>query len=159
MTTTNVIFTLVSPAVAVLVALFGFRRSTRADKIRAFFEMYERYLTAETRAGRRALHQHIRGKSAESLTQVASSSLSSAGYALAVMNAIAIACEGKYVDTRLIALSMGRSYVSAVKAASTYIDWLESVRGFRPYPYAERLADELVRRHGVTSSDSESMSD
>jgi hypothetical protein len=48
-----------------------------------------------------------------------------------------------YVDRELIAQSMGRSFVMAITAARPYIDQLENARGFRPYPFGERLASQL----------------
>lgn len=72
-------------------------------------------------------------------------SLSSVGYTLAVMNSIAIACEGGYVERKLIYRSMGRSYVAAMAAAGPYIDYVEDRRGYRPYIFAERLAAQLDR--------------
>ena len=150
MTSTNITIALMSPLVALTIAFFGFRRANRSDKVRAFFDMYEQYLKPEVRTGRKMIHLHISGKTPDDLTSVDKEVLSSAAYALAVMNAIAIACEGNYVDAHLIARSMGRSYVSTMTAAETFIQQLESVRGYRPYLYAERLSHELVKRHHVS---------
>jgi hypothetical protein len=135
---------LISPVVAVAIALWGFRRSTRADKLRAFFEIHERYLASDVRAGRRIMHTLIAGRSTEEVAKVDPVILSAAGYALAVMNSIAIACEAGYVDQELIAQSMGRSFILAISAARPYIDHLENKRGFRPYPFGERLASRLT---------------
>jgi hypothetical protein len=141
---TTVLLDLISPVVAVAIALWGFRRSTRADQLRAFFEIQDRYLAPDVRAGRSVLHAQIAGKSAGEVAHLDPADLSRAGYALAVMNSIAIACEAGYVERDLLARSMGRSFITAVGAAQPYIDHLEQVRGFRPYPYAENLAFQLA---------------
>jgi hypothetical protein len=141
--TPAVLLTLVSPTVAVAIALWGFRRSTRADKLRAFFEMHERYLAMDVRAGRRLVHEVVQGRSVDEVAALERSVLSSVGYTLAVMNSIAVACEGGYVERRLISRSMGRSYVAAMAAAGPYIDYVEDARGYRPYIFAERLAARL----------------
>lgn len=140
----TVLLSLLSPVVAVVIAIWGFRRSTRADKLRAFFEIQERYLASEVRAGRRIMHALIAGRSAEEVAKLDPVALSTVGYALAVMNSIAIACEAGYVDRELVAQSMGRSFVMAIAAARPYIDHLENARGFRPYPFGERLASRLA---------------
>ncbi|WP_410594046.1 hypothetical protein [Amycolatopsis sp. lyj-23] len=134
------LLTLVSPLVAAAVAVWGFRRSTKADKLRAFFELQDRYLQADVRAGRRVLHQQIADRGHEEVAGLDRATLSSAGYALAVLNGIAIAVEGGYVERELIIRGMGRSFASAITAARPYIDYVEQVRGFRPYPFAERLS-------------------
>ncbi|MGW0520007.1 DUF4760 domain-containing protein [Crossiella sp. NPDC003009] len=139
----SVWLSLISPAVAVLVAAWGFRRSTRADRLRAFFDLHERYLSAEVRAGRRILHQLVAGRSAEQLAELDRATLDRVGYTLAVLNSIAIACAGGYVDRKLVRRSMGRSYTSAVAAAQPYLDRVQAQRGYRPYPFAEALAAEL----------------
>lgn len=139
----TVLLSLVSPVVAVVIAMWGFRRSTRADKLRAFFEIQERYLASEVRAGRRIMHTVIARRPAEEVAGLDPAALSEVGYALAVMNSIAIACEAGYVDRELITQSMGRSFAMAMAAARPYIDHLENTRGFRPYPFGERLAAQL----------------
>jgi hypothetical protein len=138
-----VLLQLISPLVAVVIAVWGFRRSTGADRLRAFFELQERYLAKEVRDGRRTLHQVVAGKSADEVAKLDRNDLNSIGYTLAVMNSIAIACAGRYVDVKLVSRSMGRSYNRAVIAAAPYIDHLETVRGYRPYLFAERLAAKL----------------
>ena len=138
-----VLLTILSPAVAIVIALWGFRRSTRADKLRAFFEIQDRYLAGEVRAGRRTLHTLVSDLSIGEVAQLATADLSRVGYALAVMNSIAIACEAGYVERDLISRSMGRSFITAIQAARPYIDYLAERQGFRPYPYAEKLAAEL----------------
>jgi len=150
MTSMNITIALISPLVALTVAFFGIRRSNQSDKVRAFFEMYDKYLKAEVRAGRKMIHLHVSGKTAEDLKSLDKEVLSSAAYTLAVMNAIAIACAGNHVDTRLIARSMGRSYVSTITAAAIFIQQLEHTRGYRPYIYAEQLSRELVRHHNIS---------
>ena len=129
------LLTLISPAVAVVVAFWGFRRSTRADRLRAFFEMHEQYLMTDVRLGRRVLHRSVSGRAPSEMPNLDPDELRKAGYALAIMNAIAIGCEGGYVDRRMVAQSMGRSYIAAIASAKPYIDYLETVRGFRPYPF------------------------
>jgi hypothetical protein len=131
---------LLSPVVAVMVALFGFRRSTRADRLAAFFQLHERYLAPEVRSGRRLIYERVAGRPEADLAQLPEEVRAAIGYTLAVMNSIAIACEARYVDIAAIERSMGRSYSSTVNAAGPYIDYIERNRGFRPYLYAERLA-------------------
>lgn len=137
---------LVSPSVALAVGIWGFRRSTRADRLRAYFELQQRYLDQEVRAGRRAIHQSISGQKTSSIAMLDDATLRSVGHAMAIMNSIAIAWTGKFVDPSLLEMSMGRSFASAVTAAKPYIDHVEQKRGFRPYPYAERLAAELLQK-------------
>lgn len=124
----SLLLSLLSPLVAVVIALWGFRRSTRADRLRAFFELQDRYLASEVRAGRRILHQVVAGLLPEEIAKLDRQSLNGAGYALAVMNSIAIAREGSYyVDAELITRSMGRSFATAIAAAKPYIDHVEAV--------------------------------
>jgi hypothetical protein len=85
----------------------------------------------------------VAGRPADEVARLNPADLSLAGYALAVMNSIAIAREAGYVERDLLARSMGRSFVTTIKAAQPYIDHLEKVRGFRPYPFAENLAAQL----------------
>ncbi|MDX3798045.1 hypothetical protein [Streptomyces sp. AK04-3B] len=143
MTTVSLLIALASPVVAVVIAVWSLRRTSRSDRLRAFFEIQERYLDADVRLGRRLLHREVAGRESDAMAQLSGEAASRIGYALAVMNSIAIACEGKYVDTELVALSMGRSYAGAIEAAKPYIDYVERQRGFRPYPFAERLAVQL----------------
>jgi hypothetical protein len=131
---------LLSPVVAVIVALFGFRRSTRADRLAAFFQLHERYLAPEVRRGRKLIYERVAGRPEAKMAQLPEEVRAAIGYTLAVMNSIAIACEAGYVDIVAVEQSMGRSYSGTVIAASPYIDYLETNRGFRPYIYAERLA-------------------
>ena len=131
---------LLSPVVAVIVALFGFRRSTRADRLAAFFQLHERYLAPEVRSGRRLIYERVAGRPEALIAQLPEEVRAAIGYTLAVMNSIAIACEAGYVDVAAVEGSMGRSYSGTVTAARPYIDYIEQNRGFRPYIYAERLA-------------------
>ncbi|WP_327191158.1 hypothetical protein [Streptomyces xinghaiensis] len=140
----SLLVALISPVVAVVIAVWGFQRASRADRLRAFFEVQQRYLDAEVRAGRRMLHREIAGRESHQMSELPPEVSSRIGYALAVMNSIAIACDGRYVDTDLVARSMGRSYAGAVVAARPYIDYVEQQRGFRPYPFAEQLAQKLL---------------
>lgn len=140
---------LLSPAVAVIVALFGFRRSTRADRLAAFFQLHERYLAPEVRSGRKLIYEHVAGRPETDMAKLPEEVRAAIGYALAVMNSIAIACEARYVDVADVERSMGRSYGGTVTAARPYIDYIERNRGFRPYIYAEQLAAAIG---GSTSS-------
>jgi len=130
---------LASPTVAVLIAMWGFRRSSRADRMSAFFRLHDQYLRPEIRAGRRIIHQRIAGRTPDELAALSDEDRATVGYALAVMNSIAIACEAGYVDLAVVDRSMGRSFRAAVRAAGPFIDLVEAHRGFRPYGYAERL--------------------
>jgi hypothetical protein len=113
-----------------------------------FFDMQERYLSGPVRNGRKIIHVSIAGRSSDDIAASDLDDIATIGYALAVMNTIAICAEVGYIEERLLAQSMGRSYASAVSAARPYIDYVESVRGFRPYPYAERLAERLRNSAG-----------
>lgn len=144
--TAPLVVALISPVVAVVIAIWNILRTSRADRLRAFFEVHERYLETEVRLGRRLLHSEIAGRESHEMSGLTADSISRIGYALAVMNSIAIACEGKYVDVDLVARSMGKSYASAIAAAKPYIDHVEQRRGFRPYPFAERFATNLQAR-------------
>lgn len=143
----EILVALISPTVAVGITVWGFRRTSQADRLRAFFEVQERYLEAEVRQGRRLVYQWVAGRKSSELSALPPEVRSQIGYALAVMNSIAIACDGKYVDVQLIARSMGKSYREAILAAAPYIDYLEKQRGFRPYGFAERLASQLRTGH------------
>jgi len=134
------ILVFVSPAVAVLIALLGFRRSNKADRLAAFFRLHEQYLKPEVRSGRKILHHAFSGDSPTGYSGMSAEERSAAAYTLAMMNSIAIACSAKYVDRAMVEQSMGRSFASAIAAARPFIDELERQRGVRPYGYAERLA-------------------
>ena len=142
----STLLALVSPLVAIVIALWGFRRSSRADRLKAFFEMQSRYLAPEVRAGRKHLHVSVAGRSADELAALDDATRSAIGYTLAVMNSMAIACEAGYVDREVVVRSMGQSYARAMTAARPLLDLQEKTRGFRPYIYAERFAA------GVTSN-------
>ncbi|GLW29815.1 DUF4760 domain-containing protein [Actinoplanes regularis] len=130
---------LASPTVAVLIAMWGFRRSSRADRLAAFFRLHDQYLRPEIRAGRQLIHERIAGRTPEEMRGLSADDRASVGYTLAVMNSIAIACEARYVDLDVVDRSMGRSFRATMRAATPFIDHLEERRGFRPYGYAERL--------------------
>jgi hypothetical protein len=136
---------LISPVVAVMIALWGFRRSSRADRLTAFFEMQTRYLAPEVRLGRRHLHVAVAGRTADQIATLDESVQSAIGYTLAVMNSIAIACEAGYVDRDVVVKSMGQSFARAMAAARPILDLQEATRGFRPYRYAEALAAHVDR--------------
>ena len=146
------IVSLLSPLVAVGIAVWGFRRASRADRLRAFFDLQERYLALEIREGRKLVHQVVAGRGADEASALAEDLAAKISRTLAVMNSIAIACEGRFVDKTLVAEGMGRSFAAAVLAAKPYIDHLESVRGFRPFPFAERLAADLLRKGYVVGA-------
>ncbi|MFJ6928026.1 hypothetical protein ACIQUP_12075 [Streptomyces nigra] len=135
-----------SPVVAVFLTVWNFRRTSRADRLRAFFEVQGRYLDTEVRAGRRLVHRNVAGRQSHEIAALPEDMVSRIGYTLAVMNSIAIACEGRYVDSGMVARSMGRSYAGAMAAAVPYIDHVEQQRGFRPYLFAERFAQSLRQR-------------
>ncbi|MFK4145391.1 hypothetical protein [Streptomyces sp. NPDC004065] len=139
----SLLISLASPVVAVVIAVWGFHRTSQADRLRAFFEVQQRYLEAEVRSGRRLLHLEVAGRTPREMSELSADVSSRINYALAVMNSIAIACEGRYVDTNLVARGMGKSFTKAITAAKPYIDYVEQQRGFRPYTFAERLADRL----------------
>lgn len=142
--TAPLLLSLLSPTVAIAIAFWGFRRSTRADQLRAFFEIQQRYLDNEVRSGRGHIHRSIAGLETAEVAAIDPEVLSKVGYTLAVMNSIAIACEGRYVDQAMVRRAMGRSFSAAMRAAEPYIDYVERDRGFRPYSYAERLGSSLA---------------
>lgn len=142
------VLALVSPLVAVVIAVWGFRRSSRADRLKAFFEMQNRYLAPEVRLGRKYLHVHVAGRSAQELAALDPPVRSAVNYTLAVMNSIAIACEAGYVDRDVVVKSMGQSFARAMAAAKPLLDLQAETRGFRPYTYAETLAAAVGPRRG-----------
>ncbi|WP_330455831.1 hypothetical protein OIB37_02480 [Streptomyces sp. NBC_00820] len=137
---TTWILALSSPAVAVVIALWGFRRGDRADRLRMLFEIQERYLAQRARDGRRLIHTRLAGRGADGVRTCTREELTSIGHTLAVMNMIAISVESGLVEEKLVQRSLGRSFASAVDGAADYIDHVEHERGFRPYAYAQRLA-------------------
>ncbi|MFC5061958.1 DUF4760 domain-containing protein [Actinomycetospora atypica] len=134
---------IVSVLVTLSLAVWGFRRTSNADQLRAFSVVHDRYLEERVRIGRRAIHQHVASGGKATLSDEMRSNMT---YALAVMNSVAVSCDTGFVDQKLIARTMGRSFVSAVDGARWFIDESEQVRGYRPYGYAEQLADQLRRR-------------
>ncbi|SNS12987.1 hypothetical protein SAMN06265355_111181 [Actinomadura mexicana] len=89
------------------------------------------------------MHRSLAGLSASEMDAVDKDERDRASYALAVMNSIAIGCQGGYVDRSMVKENMGRSFVTTVRAAREFIDYLEKTRGFRPYGAAEKLAVSL----------------
>lgn len=148
----TVVLALVSPVVAVFIAIWGFRSTSKSDRLRAFFELQERYLAHEVRVGRRLMHASVAGRTAAEIEALPQQARESIGYALAVLNSIAIACEGGYAAEDMVERSMGRSFAGAVAAAKPYIDALERQRGFRPYPFAERLAARYAAHGGPVAA-------
>lgn len=138
-----VVLSLVSPVVAIVIAAWSFRRTGKADRLKAFFEVHNCYLSPEVRAGRRLIHHLTIDPETGDLKEIDRSTKSSIGYTLAVLNSIAIACEGRYVDQALVEKNMGRSFTSTVHAARPFIDSVEQERVYRPYPAAERLAAQF----------------
>ena len=134
---------LISPVVAILIAFFGFRRSKRADQLAAFFQLQEKYLASEVRVGRRLIYEQVADRPESEIASLSEDVRNVVGYTLAIMNSIAIACEARYVDQTVVARSMGRSYSGGVAAAKPFINYVEKVRGFRPYGYAERMAASM----------------
>ncbi|SRR5579884_672763 len=134
----QIILSLTSPAVAVVIALWGFKRHDRTTSLRMLFEVQERYLAQRVRYGRKLIHTKL--ASERGLQECTPEELSTIGYALAVMNSIALCAESGQIDTELLRKSMGRSFAQAVAAAGPYFDYVEILRGFQVYPYARRLA-------------------
>ena len=149
--TSDDLIALISPIVAVIIASLGFRRSTRADRLAAFFQIQERYLAPEVRSGRRLIYERVANRSLGEIAGLPEETRTAVGYTLAVMNSVAIACEARYVDKDFVERSMGRSYAGAITAAKPYIDQVERSRGFRPYIFAERLA-ATIRQPAVLPS-------
>ena len=139
----TLVIALVSPIVAVAIAWWGFRRHDRAAELNMLFEMQERYLAPQVREGRRLMHRKIAVGDDGGRSTCSQDELSKIGYALAVMNTIALCAESGQVDEKLLLQSMGQSFTSAVLAARPYIDDVAIRRGFRPYSYAERLAERF----------------
>jgi hypothetical protein len=137
---TELILALTSPAVAVVIAVWGFRRSDRADRLRMLFEVQERYLAQRVRDGRRLIHTRLAGRGAEGVRLCTREDLTTIGYTLAIMNMIALSVESGLVEEDLVRRSMGRSFASAIEAAEHYLDHVEQEREFRPYAYAQQLA-------------------
>ncbi|MEU6287196.1 hypothetical protein [Streptomyces sp. NPDC046988] len=145
--TLQLVLSAASPLVAVVIALWGFRRRDRAAELEVLFELHERYLAQRVRDGRRLIHRKLAGRGEEGLRSCTAEELSTIGYTLAVMNTIALCCRSGRLDSRLLQQSLGQSYTRAVNGALSFIDSMETTRGVRPYPYAEWL----VRHFSATA--------
>lgn len=137
-----------SPLVAVTIFLITLRRTSRLDRIRNLFEMQERYTSEACRTGRRAIHRDVSGRAPEEIAALRTETVGQIGAALAIMNTIAICVQAGYCDRRLMYRSMGRSYVSTLRAAQPFLDRAAQVRGYRAYGYAEELARRLEAGYG-----------
>lgn len=142
-----IVVSLVSPVVAVIIAVWGVRRSLRSERLKVFFEMQDKYLSERARHGRRLIYTRISADDPEATSRMTVEDRSTIGYALAVMNAIAVCSDLRYTDERLMAAAFGRSYLRAIRAARPYIDQVESERGFRPYKHAERFGERLAKMY------------
>jgi hypothetical protein len=140
---TSIVLAVSSPIVAVFIAWWGFRRGDRSDELKILFDMLDRYLTDRARAGRSLIHLKIATTHEGGFAGCSEDELSTIGYSLAVMNTIALCVVSGQVSEILLRETMGLSFTSAVLAAKPYIDEVAATRGFRPYPYAERLADRF----------------
>jgi hypothetical protein len=134
----------VSPAVTLLIALWGFQRTTRADRLKMFLDLQERYLSEPARGGRQLIHQRLPGLDASSYGSLDDDERSHIHHALAIMNTIAIACESRHIDYVMVVRTMGRSFASAIAAARPYIEHQAVARGYPPYQYAVRVADRIA---------------
>lgn len=132
-----------SPLVAVVIFVITLRRTSHSDRIRILFEMQERYTSEACRTGRRAIHQHVSGRAPEEIASLREETVKQVGAALAIMNTIAICVQAGYCDKRLMYRSMGRSYVSTLRAAQPFLDRGAQIRGYRAYGHAEELARHL----------------
>ncbi|GIF75729.1 DUF4760 domain-containing protein [Asanoa siamensis] len=145
MSSASIYVAVLSPVVSLCVAVWGFRRTTRADRLKMFLDLQERYLASSARAGRRVMHQCLPGLTEETFDQLTEEQRRDLHHALAVMETIAIAWEAGHVEQSIILNAMGRSFSSAMHKSRSYIDYQAGLRGFRPYPRASRLAGELHR--------------
>lgn len=145
MSSAPIYLAVLSPVLSLGIAVWGFRRTTRADRLRMFLDLQERYLAASARAGRRLMHQRLPALTPDTFDQLSPAERGDLHHALAVMETIAIAWEGGHVDQSLILNAMGQSYASAIQKSQPYIDYQAEVRGFRPYQRSARLARELKR--------------
>lgn len=141
--TLTMILALSSPVVAVIIAWWGFRRGDRSDELKALFDMLDRYLTDRARDGRSLIHRKIAPGTGAGLATCSREELTTIGYALAVMNTIALCAESGQVNEKLLRETLGQSFATTVQAAKPFIDEVAATRGFRPYHYAERLADRF----------------
>lgn len=94
------------------------------------------------------IHQHINGLTPAEVSTLDPVILTEAGQALAVMNSIAVACDAGLAEKELVGRVMGRSFASTVTAARPFIDSTELRRGYRPYRYAEELAEYFLLATG-----------
>ena len=145
MNSTPIYVAVLSPVVSLCVAVWGFRRTTKADRLKMFLDLQERYLAASARTGRRLMHRRLPALTPETFGELTEAERGDLQHALAVMETIAIAWEGGHVDQSMILNAMGRSYSSAMRKSQSYIDYQAAVRGFRPYQRAARLSRELHR--------------
>ena len=136
---------ILSPVVSLAVAVWGFRRTTKADKLKMFLDLQDRYLGASARAGRRLMHQRLPELKPETFGQLTTEERTDLHHALAVMETIAIAHEGGHVDQVMILNAMGQSYSSGIRKSQSYIDYQAAARGFRPYQRAARLGRALTK--------------
>ena len=139
----TVILALSSPVVAVIITWWGFRRGDRSEELKVLFDMLDRYLTDRAREGRSLIHQKIAPGTGTGIATCSHEEFTTIGYALAVMNTIALCAESGQVSEKLLRETMGQSFTTTVQAAKPYIDEVAATRGFRPYPYAERLAERF----------------
>lgn len=145
MNSTPIYLAVLSPVVSLCVAAWGFRRTTRADRLKMFLDLQERYLAPSARTGRRLVHRRLAKLTADTFGELTEDERDDLHHALAVMETIAIACESGHIDQAMILNGMGRSYSSAMRKSQPYIEYQARVRGFRLYQHAARLGSELNR--------------
>ncbi|SNT29934.1 hypothetical protein SAMN05421812_104338 [Asanoa hainanensis] len=145
MSSASIYVAVLSPVVSLCVAVWGFRRTTRADRLKMFLDLQERYLASAARAGRRVMHRRLPDLKPETFDQLTEAERGDLHHALAVMETIAIAWDAGHVEQSMILNAMGRSFSSAIRKSGPYIEDQAALRGFRPYQRACRLADELHR--------------
>jgi hypothetical protein len=134
-----------APLVTFCIAVWGFRRTTKADRLRMFLDLQERYLSPAARTGRRLMHRRLPSLTPETFGNLTEAERGELHHALAIMETIAIAWDAGHIERSMILNAMGRSYSSAMRKSQAYIDYQAAVRGFRPYQRAARLATELHR--------------
>ena len=151
----TILLSLTSPIVAVAITVWGYRRQDRTAELGLLFDLQERYLAPQVRQGRKLIHTKIAPSGAAGVSECTAEELSAIGHALAVMNTIGLCVESGRVEESLVQQAMGNSFASAVNAATAYIDAIGTVRGFRPYPYAERLAARFTASFALTRAAAE----